>query len=220
MVGNTGIDALFWVRDRLKSGEFAGIGGALAATPRQIVFVTTHRRESFGAGLVDICRALRSLAGRGDCEIVLPVHPNPNVRNLVIRQLGGMKNLHLVEPLDYVSCVDLMRRAALILTDSGGIQEEAPALGTPVLVMRDKTERAEAIASGAALLVGTDTNAILREANRLLDDERARLAMTGLPAPFGDGHACRRIANISLEFLERYGVPATLAAGAVASGAA
>jgi UDP-N-acetylglucosamine 2-epimerase (non-hydrolysing) len=220
VVGNTGIDALFWVRDRLASGRFTGIGGALGGSPRPLVLVTAHRRENFGPGLDAICDALLRLAARGDCEIVFPVHPNPNVRRAAITRLGEVSNIHLVEPLDYVSFVDLMRRAVLILTDSGGIQEEAPSLGLPVLVLRDKTERTEAVASGVARLVGTCPETIVREASRLLDDERARKAMTRIRSPFGDGHACRRIESVTLDFFAGSTALAPLAARSAASGAA
>ena len=165
---------------------------------RSLLLVTAHRRESFGDGLASICRALLELAARDDVQIVYPVHPNPNVRGPVHQLLGGHPNICLTEPLAYVPFVDLMRRAAILLTDSGGIQEEGPALGKPVLVMRETTERPEAVEAGTARLVGTDPRRIVAEAARLLDDPAAARSMTSAANPYGDGQASARIAEAIL----------------------
>ncbi len=184
VTGNTGIDAVLYVRDRL---------GPPAPEEKKLILVTAHRRESFGEGFERICTALGCLANREDVRIVYPVHPNPNVQGVVNRHLASHRNISLIEPLDYVPFVDLMRRAYLILTDSGGIQEEAPSLGKPVLVLREKTERPEAVAAGTVKLVGTDVARIVSEANRLLDDAREYDRMSHIHNPYGDGHACERI---------------------------
>ena len=163
---------------------------------KKLVLVTAHRRESFGDGFERICRALVRLAGRGDLEIVYPVHPNPNVRASVDRYLRDVANLRLIEPLGYVEFVDLMRRAHILLTDSGGIQEEAPSLGKPVLVMRDKTERPEAVEAGTARLVGADENRIVEETARLADDAAEYARRSRVHNPYGDGRASERIREI------------------------
>jgi len=197
VTGNTVIDALHHVL----AGDYDVAGGPLGRIPfhRRIVLVTAHRRESFGAGFVSICHALRQLAnGRDDIHLVYPVHLNPNVRDPVHQLLGGHPRISLIPPLDYVSLVQLMRRCTLILTDSGGIQEEAPGLGKPVLVLRDATERPEAIEAGCARLVGTDAGRIVGEARRLLDDDAAYQQMARVANPFGDGRASERIAQILL----------------------
>lgn len=203
VTGNTGIDALLWVRARLATGELPGYAGPAAQSAKRLILATAHRRENLGSGLEGICAGLRRIAARGDCEVVYPVHPNPKVRAQVKKLLGGVAGVHLIKPLEYVCFVDLMRRSDLILTDSGGIQEEAPALGKPVLVMRECTERQEAVEAGTALLVGTDPQTIFREASRLLESEQDRHAMTCVHNPFGDGQACRRISDATLSFLER-----------------
>lgn len=203
VTGNTGIDALLWVRTRLTSGELAGYAGPGARGARRLILATAHRRENFGSGLEGICEGLRRIASRGDCDVVYPVHPNPKVRAQVKKLLGGVPGVHLIKPLEYVEFVDLMRRSDVILTDSGGIQEEAPALGKPVLVMREFTERQEAVEAGTALLVGTNAATIFRTASRLLDCEQDRQAMTCVHNPFGDGQACRRISDVTLSFLKR-----------------
>jgi UDP-N-acetylglucosamine 2-epimerase (non-hydrolysing) len=197
VTGNTVIDALLHVVGRLQS-EPGLVDRAMAALPdrdpeRRLVLVTGHRRENFGSGFEQICRALSSIASRGDVELVYPVHLNPNVREPVFRLLGGHPNIQLIEPLDYLAFVHLMSEAHIILTDSGGIQEEAPSLGKPVLVMRDTTERPEAVESGTVRLVGTDADRIVGETARLLDDEDAYVAMARVNHPFGDGQASRRI---------------------------
>ena len=198
LTGNTVIDALQDIAARpcdLAAGPLAGV-----PEDQRVVLVTAHRRENFGRPLEDIFRALRALAEAyaGQVHLVYPVHMNPNVREPAHRMLGGVANIRLLEPLDYLPMVHLMRRAHLILTDSGGLQEEAPALGTPVLVMRQVTERPEALQAGTARLVGTDPERILAEARRLLDDPQAHAAMARAANPFGDGHAAERIVEALL----------------------
>lgn len=200
VTGNTGIDALLYTRERLERGEWPGYAAEVPREGRKLVLMTAHRRESFGEGFLRICEGVRRIAARGDAEIVYPVHPNPNVRGVVQRELGGVPRVHLIEPLDYVPFVDLMRRADILLTDSGGVQEEGPSFGKPVLVMRDKTERQEAVEAGAAILVGTDPDRIAGEAGRLLDSEAAREPFTRVRNPFGDGRASLRIIDAILSF--------------------
>jgi len=200
ITGNTGIDALLYTRERLERAEWPGFDGAAPAPGRKLILMTAHRRESFGEGFLRICEGVRRIAARGDTEIIYPVHPNPNVRGVVERELGGVANVRLIEPLDYVPFVDLMRRADLLLTDSGGVQEEGPSFGKPVLVMREKTERQEAVEAGAAILVGTDPDRIAAEAGRLLDSAAAREAFTRVRNPFGDGRASLRIIEAILSF--------------------
>jgi UDP-N-acetylglucosamine 2-epimerase (non-hydrolysing) len=214
ITGNTGIDAVLYIRDRLDAGsavaraaetnaDSAVARAARPAEPRfisafpgdgkRIVLVTAHRRESFGAGFERICRALLRLADRGDVHIVYPVHPNPNVREVVERILRSQANITLLEPQDYVPFVDLMRRSYIILTDSGGIQEEAPSLGKPVLVLREKTERPEAVEAGTVKLVGTDEHRIVAETGVLLDQPDEYERRSRIHNPYGDGHASERI---------------------------
>jgi UDP-N-acetylglucosamine 2-epimerase (non-hydrolysing) len=162
---------------------------------KKVIVVTAHRRESFGGAFVNICEAISSLADRGDVQVVWPVHPNPNVQRTVNATIRGKSNVFLVEPLDYLPFVDLMRRAYLIITDSGGVQEEGPSLGKPILVLRNKTERPEAVRAGTVKLVGTDRNAIVQEATRLLDDSAEYERMARLHNPYGDGKASARIAE-------------------------
>lgn len=200
VTGNSGIDALLHVAGRLDGGELERAGIVVDPTKR-LILVTGHRRESFGPGLERICTALGRLADRGDAEVVYPVHLNPAVREAVTRRLAGHAGVRLIEPVGYVEMVALMHVAALILTDSGGVQEEAPALGKPVLVMRDVTERPEAVAMGAARLVGTDLDAIVREAALLLDDDAEYAARAKPIFPYGDGQASPRIAAAVAEFL-------------------
>ncbi len=202
VTGNTVVDALFMVRDRLAS-DAALKADAEAKVPsiggnRKLIAVTGHRRESFGGGFERICAALARLAAREDVAVVYPVHLNPNVREPVERLLGGLSNVHLIEPLDYVPFVSLMSRSHLIITDSGGVQEEAPSLGKPVLVMRDTTERPEAVEAGTVRLVGTDTDLIVAQAERLLDDPAAYDAMSRAHNPYGDGLAAQRIVEAIL----------------------
>jgi len=197
VTGNTVIDALLDVASR----PYDWSQGPLKDIPRDVpvVLVTAHRRESFGAAFRRLCEAIRDLARRfGEVQFVYPVHLNPNVRAPVAEILSAQKNIHLLEPLDYLSLVHLMKRSALILTDSGGIQEEAPSLGVPVLVMRDTTERPEGVEAGVVKLVGTDRDAIVAEAARLLSDADARAAMASAANPYGDGHAAERIVEALL----------------------
>jgi UDP-N-acetylglucosamine 2-epimerase (non-hydrolysing) len=193
VTGNTGIDAVLWVRDRLESGGLTPVLLPGLDPKKKLIVVTAHRRESFGTGFEHICKALAALARKPDVQLVYPVHPNPNVQDPVNRWLRGQPNVLLIPPLDYVPFVDLMRRAYILITDSGGIQEEGPSLGKPVLVLREKTERPEAVEAGTVRLVGTHEHRILEEASRLLDDYDAHNAMTRVHNPYGDGHACERI---------------------------
>jgi UDP-N-acetylglucosamine 2-epimerase (non-hydrolysing) len=198
VTGNTVIDALFWVRDRVMNNS--DLKASLAEnypflnTSKKMILVTGHRRESFGDGFERICSALAEIALKHpDVQVVYPVHLNPNVSEPVNRILKGIDNIILIDPQDYLPFVYLMAHAYLILTDSGGIQEEAPSLGKPVLVMRDTTERPEAVDSGTVLLVGTDTDKIVNAVTSLLTDESAYYHMTRAHNPYGDGHACQRI---------------------------
>lgn len=196
VTGNTVIDALQEVVSRIESD--ADLARDLAGTlpldsSRRIILVTGHRRESFGGGFERICGALRRIAERPDVEIVYPVHLNPNVKGPVKALLSGLWNVHLIEPQDYLPFVYLMHRSSLILTDSGGVQEEAPSLGKPVLVMRDTTERPEAVDAGTVRLVGTNEDLIVSCACNLLDDQSAYDAMSFAHNPYGDGQAARRI---------------------------
>lgn len=200
VTGNTVIDALLAVAARIE-GDATLATGLSARFPfldssRRLVLVTGHRRENFGAGFEQICRALRELATRDDVQLVYPVHLNPQVQEPVNRLLAGMPNVHLIPPQDYLPFVYLMSQAHVILTDSGGIQEEAPSLGKPVLVMRDTTERPEAVDAGTVRLVGTDRERIVAETVRLLDDDAARDEMARAHNPYGDGRAASRIAGI------------------------
>jgi UDP-N-acetylglucosamine 2-epimerase (non-hydrolysing) len=197
--GNTVIDALLWVRERI-DGD-AALRDELAGRfpyglERPMVLITGHRRESFGGGFERICQAVSRLAeAHPDTDFVYPVHLNPNVQEPVNRLLSGRPNVHLIEPQDYLPFVWLMGNATLILTDSGGIQEEAPSLGKPVLVMRDTTERPDAVDAGTVKLVGTGADAIHDEAHRLLTDQAAWDAMSRAHNPYGDGRASQRIAD-------------------------
>lgn len=195
VTGNTGIDAILHVRDELERGALKSADCPAFDPAKKLIVVTAHRRESFGPGFDRICAALARLAERDDVQIIYPVHPNPNVLSAVGRHLRGRPNVMLVEPLDYVSFVDLMRRAYILITDSGGIQEEGPSLGKPILVLREKTERPEAVFAGTVRLVGTDEDLIVREASTLLDDRNAYRAMAHCHNPYGDGHASPRIAD-------------------------
>ncbi len=195
VTGNTVIDALFYT---LKKNETSppSLGNLepVISNGRKMILITGHRRENFGEGFKNICEAIRKLALEfSDTAFIYPVHLNPNVQNPVYKILGGLDNIYLVSPMGYVPFVRLMNAAHIILTDSGGIQEEASSLGKPVLVMREVTERLEAVESGNALLVGTDTSEIFREASRLLTDSAAWNAMSNMSSPFGDGKAAMRI---------------------------
>jgi UDP-N-acetylglucosamine 2-epimerase (non-hydrolysing) len=198
VTGNTGIDAVLHVRDQLTSGKLGGRKWDFLSSDRKLVLVTAHRRESFGAGFEKICVALRQIADQNDVQIVYPVHMNPNVRKPVQDHLADHPNIVLLEPLDYVEFVDLMRRAYIILTDSGGIQEEAPSLGKPVLVLREKTERPEAVDAGTSTLVGVDVEKIVGATVRLLTDNEEYRRRARIHNPYGDGHASERIASIIL----------------------
>ena len=203
LTGNSGIDAVLYVRSRLENGELYGRDWSELDPKRKLIAVTGHRRESFGSGFEHICKALARLADRDDVQIVYPVHPNPNVQEPVRRLLAKRQNVLLTEPLDYVPFVDLMRRARFLLTDSGGIQEEGPSLGKPILVMREKTERPEAVHAGTVRLVGTDEEKIITEAGILLDDEAEYQRRSRVHNPYGDGHASERIADAILGFFAR-----------------
>ncbi len=198
VTGNTVIDALLWVKARID--QDATLRDQLTTqlpygTQRPMVLITGHRRESFGGGFERICQAIAQLATtHPDHDFVYPVHLNPNVQQPVNRLLSGLNNVHLIAPQDYLPFVWLMMNARLILTDSGGIQEEAPSLGKPVLVMRDTTERPDAVTAGTVKLVGTETEAIYEAANQLLTDEVAWQAMSHAHNPYGDGTAARQIA--------------------------
>lgn len=194
VTGNTGIDAVLAVRDSLEQG-FLRPAPLQLDDSKRLVVVTAHRRESFGEGFRRICAAIARIATRDDVQVVWPVHPNPNVHSTVHATFQGHGNVLLMEPLEYVPFVDLMRRAFLLITDSGGVQEEGPSLGKPILVLREKTERPEAVKAGTVKLVGTDADLIVREAERLLDDSKEYDRMSRLHNPYGDGKASDRIAR-------------------------
>jgi UDP-N-acetylglucosamine 2-epimerase (non-hydrolysing) len=203
VTGNTVVDALQSTSIRLDN-DVALAAQIEQALPqfdpeKRLILVTGHRRESFGAGFERMCNAIVELAHRSDVEIVYPVHLNPQVREPVIRLLGGTPSIRLIEPMDYLPFVALMKKAYIILTDSGGIQEEGPSLGKPVLVMRDTTERPEAVEAGTVRLVGTDQRTIVDETVRLLDDQEAYRAFSRAHNPYGDGKASRKI----VEYLEK-----------------
>jgi UDP-N-acetylglucosamine 2-epimerase (non-hydrolysing) len=200
VTGNSGIDAVLYIRDALESGAVTAPSWDQLDTSKKLIVVTAHRRESFGDGFERICTALARLAERPDVQIAYPVHRNPRVMEPVYQLLAGRSNILLLDPLDYVPFVDLMRRAALLLTDSGGVQEEGPSLGKPILVMREKTERPEAVEAGTVRLVGTSEETIVREAGRLLDNEDERRRMSRVHNPYGDGEASRRIADAITAF--------------------
>ena len=209
VTGNTVIDALHLVAKQAEPNEIGELLTRLGVenknAGRRLVLVTAHRRENFGKPIENICRALLELASRGDVEIVYPVHLNPNVREPVNRLLKDAPRITLLPPLDYLPLVHLMKRARLILTDSGGIQEEAPTFGAPTLVLREVTERPEGVEAGVLKLVGTDTDRIVAEANRLLDDTSAHEAMARIANPYGDGHAAERITQALLNHAENHG---------------
>lgn len=198
VTGNTVIDALLMMAER----DWIPPGGDPLGTlspQKRTILVTAHRRENFGRPLQGICKALRRLASREDVQIIYPVHPNPQVQTPVYEMLEGVPNLLLVPPVDYQRLVYLLKNSALVLTDSGGIQEEAPSLGVPVLVLRDVTERPEGIDAGTAKLVGTDPDRIVSEVSRLLDDSTAYDSMARAINPYGDGCAAQRIATVLWE---------------------
>jgi len=204
VTGNPVIDALQAIANLPSPPEADDLVRRLEVGPdkKRLVLITAHRRENFGQPFEDICLALARLAEayRGKVEFVYPVHLNPNVQEVVYRRLTGISNLTLLPPLDYLPLVHLMKRAALVLTDSGGLQEEAPSLSVPVLVLRQTTERPEGVQAGTLRLVGTDSQQIFSEASRLLDDPQAHAAMAHAVNPFGDGHAAQRIVKAILEY--------------------
>lgn len=197
VTGNTVIDALFATVEKFRASpeRYAAIAGRFGFLDpeRRLILVTGHRRENFGAGFESICGALATIARRHDVQIVYPVHPNPSVREPVERILGGIPSVHLIDPQDYEPFVFLMEKAHLIVTDSGGVQEEAPSLGKPILVMRDTTERPEAVEAGTVILVGTSAERIVAEADSLLTDGQRHARMAHAINPYGDGGAARRI---------------------------
>ena len=196
VTGNTGVDAVLWIRNALERGDLHAPPWPWLDPARRLVLVTCHRRENFGPGFDRAMRALALLAARPDVQVVYPVHRNPNVLGPAHSRLAGVANIVLLDPLPYVPFVDLMRRCFMIVTDSGGIQEEAPSLGKPVLVLREKTERPEAVEAGTVALVGTDEREIVAHAARLLDGDEEYSRMTRIHNPYGDGHACDRIAEV------------------------
>jgi len=199
VTGNTVIDALLQTKQRIDgAGHADPVYGALPSGDdnRRIVLVTAHRRENFDGGMERIAAALLKIVEREDVQAVFPVHPNPNVLGPMRAMLGDHPRIRLLPPQDYVPFVSLLSRSYFVLTDSGGVQEEAPALGKPVLVMRDTTERPEGVEAGTALLVGTDPAVIAAEATRLLQDRQHYLRMSRAHNPFGDGHASERIIDI------------------------
>lgn len=200
VTGNTVIDALLEVVQRLRTDtnlsiEMARRFNFLDSTKR-LILVTGHRRENFGVGFENICAALNRISERNDVQVVYPVHLNPNVQEPVKRILGNNRQIYLIEPLDYLPFVYLMDRASILLTDSGGIQEEAPSLGKPVLVMRDTTERPEAVAAGTVKLVGTNCDLIVGEVEKLLNNDFDYCQMSNAQNPYGDGAASQRIVNL------------------------
>ncbi len=209
VTGNTVIDALYWVVDKIKGDESlqnelngilckAGYDTSRLADGKKLVLITGHRRENFGDGFINMCTAIRDLSQKyPEVDFVYPMHLNPNVRKPIHEVFGGdlsnLGNMFFIEPLEYLSFVYLMEKSTIVLTDSGGIQEEAPGLGKPVLVMRDTTERPEALSAGTVKLVGTDYNKIVNEVSSLLDDEAAYAKMSQAVNPYGDGLACGRV---------------------------
>ena len=199
VTGNTVVDAVNWVRPQIENGASAEVKGFVRNLPPEsrLLLVTTHRRESFGEGIANTCRALRRIADTyEDVHVILVTHLNPRTRGPVRELLGGHSSITLIDPVDYFSLLFLMFHSSFILTDSGGIQEEAPAFGKPVLVLREVTERPEAVQAGCARIVGTDENLIVKEASRLIEDPVEYQSMVSDRNPFGDGHAGRRIARI------------------------
>ena len=198
VTGNTVIDALLMIKTKIDSDQqLASVlenQFPMLDTNKRLILVTGHRRESFGGGFERICAALVTTAKRyPDAQILYPMHLNPNVRGPVNHILSNVDNIYLIEPQPYLSFIYLMDRAYIILTDSGGVQEEAPSLGKPVLLMRDTTERPEAVEAGTVKLVGTDSDEITKSINRLMDDEDAYKAMSFSHNPYGNGTACKKI---------------------------
>ncbi|WP_299883663.1 non-hydrolyzing UDP-N-acetylglucosamine 2-epimerase [uncultured Lacinutrix sp.] len=200
VTGNTVIDALDFSSDKVTSSQYSDNEvdelKNIVNNTKKLILVTGHRRENHGQGFINICSALKEIAEKNsDIQIIYPVHLNPNVQKPVYELLAGIENVKLINPLSYPAFVWLMNKSHLIITDSGGVQEEAPSLGKPVLVMRDTTERPEAVEAGTVFLVGTDTNKIVNETNNLLNNEAAYLKMSKLHNPYGDGTACSKIVN-------------------------
>lgn len=191
LTGNTVIDSLLMTASR-----DLPLPPGLRLKNERFILVTAHRRENWGQPIRDICVALRRIAERNDIDIVYPVHPNPNIKDPVYQALAGIETVHLVSPLEYLDFVSLMKSSTLLLTDSGGVQEEGPSLGKPVLVMRETTERPEAVAAGCARLVGTSPDNVVNEVKRLLDNKEEYDRMATTANPFGDGHAAERIVGI------------------------
>ena len=199
VTGNTVIDALLFARARIAANpDLTPVLAPLRQRfeGKRIIAVTAHRRENFGAGMQEIAKALQTLATRSDVAIIYPLHPNPNVVDVMRPALARQRNIALISPLDYLDFVAMLEASDIVLTDSGGIQEEAPSLGKPVLVMRDTTERQEGVAAGTARLVGANATVIITETARLLDDPAAYQAMAKAHNPYGDGTASRQIARI------------------------
>ena len=197
VTGNTVIDALFEVKEIIDSDKKFQINldkkFNFLNDKKKLILVTGHRRENFGKGFENICLAIKDISKNEDCQVVYPVHLNPNVKKPVKKILGEQKNVFLIDPLEYAEFIYLMDKSYLILTDSGGIQEEAPSLGKPVLVMRENTERPEAIESGTVKLVGVDRKNIFEQASKLINDENQYLKMSKAHNPYGDGYASKRI---------------------------
>lgn len=206
VTGNTVIDALMETVKRIEASK--ELDNSLhrefdfLETSKKTILVTGHRRENFGQGIKDICRALIEISQREDVQIVYPVHPNPNIQKPVEKLLSQYPNIHLIPPRDYLPFIHLLKRSYIILTDSGGIQEEAPSLGKPVLVMRDTTERPEAVLAGTVKLVGTSTDLIVKHATQLLDDPVLYESFSRKNNPYGDGQASKRIASVVSNFLK------------------
>jgi UDP-N-acetylglucosamine 2-epimerase (non-hydrolysing) len=198
VTGNSGVDAVLSIRDLLERGEIAPRDWPIDAS-KKLILVTAHRRESFGDGITRICEALFQLAQRPDVQLIYPVHPNPNIAGPVHARLGQEPNVVLIEPVDYVGFVDLMRRSYFLLSDSGGVQEEAPSLGKPVLLLRENTERPESIEAGTVSLVGTQVKTIVCTAEELLDDAVEYQRRAHIQNPYGDGHASERITATTAE---------------------
>lgn len=204
VTGNTVIDALHLGIDKIKRGYTCpdlDLVKSIIQSQKKIILITGHRRENFGSGFEDLCNAIKKIAINDDVQIIYPVHLNPNVQEPVNRILGKLHNLHLIPPVDYPAFIYLMQKSYLILTDSGGIQEEAPALGKPVVVMRNITERPEAVEAGTVVLVGTDKEKIVNLCNALLNDTNLYEKMSMTHNPYGDGEASKRIINYLIDSL-------------------
>ena len=200
VTGNTVIDALIYsssIIDDYKNNEIEDLEKIV--DKRKIILVTGHRRENFGDGFKNICHSLIKIAQNNDVQIIYPVHLNPNVKNIVNDMLSDIPNIHLINPLNYPAFIWLMNKSYLILTDSGGVQEEAPSLGIPVLVMRDTTERPEGVENGTAILVGTNEEKIIKTTNRLLQNEKYYKSFSQNENPYGDGNASKMIANFLIK---------------------